>query len=122
VHFTAFHPDFKLMHRPPTPPETLIRARKQAMSAGIKFAYVGNVYDIENQSTYCPGCQEVLIERDWFALGAYRVKDDRCAFCQEPIAGVFEAAKGNWGRRRLPVIIEKDDVKPGLPRRLSSGP
>jgi len=122
VHFTAFHPDFKLMHRPPTPHETLIRARKQAVAAGIKFAYVGNVYDIENQSTYCPRCQEVLIERDWFALGAYRIKDDRCAYCREPIAGVFEAAKGNWGRRRLPVIIEKDDVKPGLPRRLSGGP
>lgn len=118
IHFTAFHPDFKLMHRPHTPHETLVRARSQALQAGIKFAYVGNVYDVDNQSTYCPGCNKCLIERDWFALGAYHLKGNRCAFCNCTIPGVFEKDKGNWGRRRLPVIIEKDDVRPGLPRRL----
>ncbi|MBI4533053.1 MAG: AmmeMemoRadiSam system radical SAM enzyme [Candidatus Melainabacteria bacterium] len=117
VHFTAFHPDFKLMHRPPTPPATLVRARTQAIKAGIKFAYVGNVYDVENQSTYCPGCGECLIERDWFALGVYRLKGNKCAFCGQIVPGLFDKKKGNWGRRRLPVIIEKDDVRPGLPRR-----
>jgi len=117
VHFTAFHPDFKLMNRPHTPAATLARARKQALKAGIKYAYVGNVYDLERQSTYCGNCQEVLIERDWFELGVYRLKGNRCAFCGHLIPGVFEENKGNWGRRRLPVIIDHEDVHPGFPRR-----
>lgn len=117
VHFTAFHPDFKLMHRPPTPPATLAAAREQALKAGIKFAYVGNVYDVERQSTYCPACQAVLIERDWFELGVYRMKGSSCSFCGCEIAGVFDAYKGNWGRRRLPVVIDHDEVRPGFPQR-----
>src|SRR5262249_26351631 len=120
VHFTAFHPDFKLMNRPHTPAATLVRARKQALQAGIKYAYVGNVYDLERQSTYCGNCEEVLIERDWFDLGVYRLKGNHCAFCGHVIPGVFEENKGNWGRRRLPVIIEHDDVRPGFPRRPAS--
>lgn len=117
VHFTAFHPDFKLMDRPATPPATLVRARAQAISAGINYVYVGNVYDVANQSTYCPSCHDCLIERDWYELGAYRLSGNCCAGCGNVIPGVFESGKGNWGRRRLPVIIEKDDVRPGLPRR-----
>lgn len=117
VHFTAFHPDFKLMHRPPTPPATLARAREQAIKSGIKFAYVGNVYDVQRQSTYCPKCKRLLIERDWFDLGEYRLKGNECGFCGTTIPGVFEAYKGDWGRRRLPVIIEHDEVRPGFPRR-----
>jgi len=122
VHFTAFHPDFKLMHRPHTPHETLIRAREQALSAGIKYAYTGNVYDVERQSTYCDSCGEVVIERDWYELGAYRLKGNRCGFCSNVIPGVYEERKGNWGRRRLSVVIEKEDVHPGLPGRFNLQP
>jgi pyruvate formate lyase activating enzyme len=120
VHFTAFHPDFRMQDTPPTPHETLIRARRQAMEAGIKFAYVGNVYDLDRESTYCPKCKRCLIERDWFELGVYRLKGNQCAFCSEVIPGLFEENKGNWGRQRLPVVIEHDDVHPGFPKRLDS--
>jgi AmmeMemoRadiSam system radical SAM enzyme len=110
VHFTAFHPDFKLTNRPPTPPATLVRAREQAVKAGIKFPYIGNVNDVKRQSTYCPDCRQLLIARDWYELGAYNIKDGCCSKCRRVIAGVFEQRKGNWGRKRLPVTIEKGDA------------
>lgn len=103
IHFTAFHPDFKFMHRPSTPPETLLRARAIAVSAGIKYVYVGNVDDTKHQSTYCPNCNEMLIERNWYELGKFRIKDGKCARCKTEIAGWFENKRGNWGRRRLPL-------------------
>lgn len=108
IHFTAFHPDFRLNNRPATPKETLIRARDQAISAGIKFVYTGNVFDVERQSTYCPKCRQQLIKRDWYELGKYNMKGNRCSKCNEVIPGVFEDHKGKWGRRRLPVSIESD--------------
>lgn len=107
VHFTAFHPDFKLMHRPSTPPSTLIRAREIAINAGIKYAYTGNVNDVERQSTYCPNCSILLIERDWFQLGKYNIKNGCCNKCGTKINGVFENKKGNWGRKRLPISFGK---------------
>lgn len=103
IHFTAFHPDFKLMHRPATPPSTLLRARKIAKSAGIKFVYTGNVDDIKHQSTYCPSCDELLIERNWYELGKFKIKDGKCQKCKIEIPGLFENERGNWGRRRLPL-------------------
>jgi AmmeMemoRadiSam system radical SAM enzyme len=106
VHFTAFHPDFKLTNRPPTPSKTLLRAQQQAHNAGIKFAYVGNVDDKKHQSTYCPKCKTLLIERNWYELGAYGIQDGCCKKCKTRIPGVFENAKGGWGRKRLPVSIE----------------
>src|SRR5262249_54520545 len=87
VHFTAFHPDYKMLDKPRTPQETLARARRQAVKAGMRYAYVGNVYDLEGQSTYCPGCSKCVIERDWYQLGEYHVKDGACEFCHTPIAG-----------------------------------
>ena len=109
IHFTAFHPDFKLDYRPPTPHETLIRAREQAIKAGIKYAYVGNVYDLDRESTYCPGCGECVIQRDWYQLGSYKIKDGKCDKCGFAIAGVFDGAKGNWGRKRVAVTFEKEN-------------
>jgi pyruvate formate lyase activating enzyme len=106
IHFTAFHPDFRLSNRPATPPETLTRARQQALDAGIKFAYVGNVHDPGGQNTYCPSCGVCLIERDWYELGEYRIADGKCKSCRASVPGVFENAKGNWGRRRLPVSFQ----------------
>jgi len=106
IHFTAFHPDFKMMDTPPTPPATLVRAREQAMRAGIRYAYVGNVNDAEHGSTYCPSCHTLLIERDWYNLGAYRMNGNRCAACGVVIPGVFENDKpGDWGRRRVGLRI-----------------
>ncbi len=115
IHFTAFHPDYRVKHRPATPHQTLIRAREQAIKAGIKFAYVGNVNDVERQSTYCPNCSKMLIERDWYELGRYDIKDGCCKHCKTSIAGVFEKNKGSWGRKRMPVIIENDSAKPRYP-------
>ncbi len=111
VHFTAFHPDFRLREHPPTPPETLCRARRQALAAGVKFAYVGNVHDVEGQSTWCPACGQLLIERDWYELGAYHLEGNRCGRCGATISGVFDAQPGRWGRKRLPVRITPATVK-----------
>jgi pyruvate formate lyase activating enzyme len=107
VHFTAFHPDYKLRDRPPTPPETLTRARSIARANGLRFVYTGNVHDPAGGSTYCPGCEALVVERDWHRLGAYRVTGDgRCEACGTRIAGVFNGPPGDWGRRRLPVRLQ----------------
>src|SRR5690606_8912978 len=74
VHFSAFHPDFRMRDRERTPASTLTRARDIALSAGIKFAYVGNVHDTRQQSTWCPGCGACLVERDWYELGRYALR------------------------------------------------
>jgi pyruvate formate lyase activating enzyme len=106
MHFTAFHPDYKLRDRPPTPPETLTRARRIALANGVRYAYTGNVHDVEGGSTFCPGCGARVIERDWYELGEYRLTDDgRCERCRERIPGVFEGPASGWGRRRLPVRL-----------------
>jgi pyruvate formate lyase activating enzyme len=106
LHFTAFHPDFKMLDVPATPPETLIRARKRALAAGLHHVYVGNVYDTENASTYCGSCQQLLIERNWYELGAWNLdRQGRCKSCGATLAGHFNATPGSWGRRRLPVSI-----------------
>jgi pyruvate formate lyase activating enzyme len=107
LHFTAFHPDYKLRDRPPTPPETLTRAREIARANGLRFVYTGNVHDPAGGSTYCPGCGTLVIERDWYRLGVYRVGDDGCCTaCGTRIAGVFDGPAGAWGPRRLPVMLQ----------------
>ncbi len=105
LHFSAFHPDFKMMNTPRTPHETLIRARQTALDAGLHYVYVGNVHDKERDSTYCPGCGTVLIERDWYNIGLYRLEGGRCPDCGTPIPGNFETKPGTWGRRRLPIRL-----------------
>jgi pyruvate formate lyase activating enzyme len=105
VHFTAFHPDYKMLDTPPTPPATLRRAREIAIQNGVRYAYTGNVFDRAGQSTSCPGCGNEVIERDWYDLGAYRLTDDgRCLACGTQIPGVYDGPAGSWGRRRLPVV------------------
>lgn len=103
LHFSAFHPDFRLTNRPHTPPETLVAARDLALAAGLKYVYTGNVSDVERQSTYCPGCRRLLIERDWYALGRYHLKGSQCEFCGCAIAGHFGDGPDTWGFRRMPV-------------------
>lgn len=103
VHFTAFHPDFKMRDYPRTPHQTLIRAREIANKSGLKYVYVGNVLDQLRQSTYCPHCHQVVIERDHYELGKFALRDGACESCATPIAGVFENACGSWGRKRQPI-------------------
>jgi pyruvate formate lyase activating enzyme len=105
VHFTAFHPAFRLRDCPPTPPETLTRAREIARCAGLKHAYTGNVFNSEGQSTHCPGCGAAVIERDGYGIGAYRLKSGRCAGYGRTLAGHFDEAAGDWGARRLQVDV-----------------
>ncbi|MBN1589737.1 MAG: AmmeMemoRadiSam system radical SAM enzyme [Pirellulales bacterium] len=105
VHFSAFHPDFRMTDYPRTPMETLIRAYEIAQDAGLKYVYTGNVSDVERATTYCPHCGGVLIERDGYELSRYALKGDRCGHCGTAVAGRYDAAPGNWGSRRQPVRI-----------------
>jgi pyruvate formate lyase activating enzyme len=106
LHFTAFHPDWKMLDRPPTPPATLSRARRIALANGVRYAYTGNVHDEAGESTYCHGCGGRLIGRDWFRLTAWNLSDDgRCRSCGTPCAGHFAGPPGTWGPRRMPVRL-----------------
>ncbi len=105
LHFSAFHPDFKMMDHPPTPIETLTRARQIALSKGLHYVYTGNVHDSKGQGTYCPHCKKLLIERDWYELGGYHIKDGKCEFCGTTCNGVFENKPGTWGSKRVPVRL-----------------
>lgn len=106
VHFTAFHPDWRLLDRPPTPAATLTRARAIALANGLRHAYTGNIHDVAGQSTSCHGCGTVLIARDGYVLGAWRLDErGRCAACGEPCAGVFDGPPGRGGAGRRPVRL-----------------
>jgi pyruvate formate lyase activating enzyme len=106
MHFTAFHPDYKMMDIPHTPPATLSRARDIAVKNGVRYAYTGNVHDERGGSTYCDGCGQKVIGRDWYTLTAWRLeRDGRCQNCGTLCAGVFEGQPGSWGRRRQPVRL-----------------
>ena len=106
LHFTAFHPDFKMRDIPATPAETLRRAREQARTAGIKHVYTGNVHDAYGQSTYCGSCGQVLIERDWYRLGRWNLDPaGNCSICETPLPGHFGPVPGNWGPKRTRVQI-----------------
>ncbi|MBL9155589.1 MAG: AmmeMemoRadiSam system radical SAM enzyme [Verrucomicrobiales bacterium] len=109
LHFTAFHPDFKLRDRGHTPHDTLIQARSLARERGLRHVYVGNVLDGERQSTYCPGCERVVIERDHYELGAYHIREGACTHCGTTIPGVFENEPGHWGRKRVPLSIREPE-------------
>ncbi len=106
LHFSAFHPDFQLQDRPPTPPDTLQMAYNIARRAGLRYVYVGNAYDPARQHTYCPGCDRIIIQRNGYEIGAYGVLGGRCIWCEAPVAGRFDDAAGTWGSRRMPIRIE----------------
>ena len=104
VHFTAFHPDFRMRDVPPTPAATLRRARAIALRNGVRYAYTGNVRDLEGATTRCHACGGVLLRRDGHRVSGYRLTaDGRCPDCAAPCAGVFGAAAGTWGGGVLPV-------------------
>jgi len=107
LHFTAFHPDYKMMDVPPTPPATLTRARKIAMDNGVRYAYTGNVHDAEGGSTYCHSCGNKLIGRDWYVLSDWNLTaEGKCNKCGTECAGVFEEKPGTWGSRRMPIRLK----------------
>jgi pyruvate formate lyase activating enzyme len=106
MHFTAFHPDWKMLDVPPTPSSTLTRAREVAMRNGVRYVYTGNVHDVEGGSTLCHDCGQLLIARDWYVLGTWNLTDDgRCTGCGARCAGRFDGAPGTWGAKRMPVRI-----------------
>ena len=109
LHFTAFHPDWKMQQTPPTPLATLTRSREIAIRNGLHYVYTGNVHDHHGSSTYCRGCGAVMIGRDWYELSTWNVvmagDQGSCGECGVQIAGVFEERPGTWGSRRRPVRI-----------------
>jgi pyruvate formate lyase activating enzyme len=106
LHFSAFHPDYKMTDIAATPAATLTRAREIARLAGLNFVYTGNVHDTEGGSTYCPACEETVIERDWYDIRGYHLKaDGACQFCGTRLAGRYGQFNEAFGRRRIPVRI-----------------
>lgn len=109
LHFTAFHPDWKMLDKPPTPPQTLTQARTIAMQNGLRYVYTGNVHDPDGNSTYCHHCGQKLIGRDWYVLSDWHLTaDGKCDSCHTPCAGVFQSAPGQWGAKRVPLRLSEN--------------
>jgi pyruvate formate lyase activating enzyme len=108
LHFTAFHPDYKMRDVPPTPPATLRRARRIALGNGLRYVYTGNVHDADGGTTRCPSCGQAVVVRDWYVIRAYRLTGDgRCGACAAPVPGVYSGPCGDWGARRLPISLAR---------------
>ena len=106
LHFTAFHPDFRMQSTPTTPPETILRARQIALTCGLRHVYVGNINHFEAQSSYCTGCGTRVIGRDWHQLSSWLLDDfGDCSICGTRFAGFIAGRPGDWGRKRLSVKI-----------------
>jgi pyruvate formate lyase activating enzyme len=104
LHFTAFHPDWKMMDHSSTPPATLSLARDIAITNGARYVYTGNVHDEQGGSTYCHSCGETLIGRDWYVMTSWNLTEDgRCGKCGAPCTGVFDSRPGDWGAKRVMV-------------------
>ncbi len=111
VHFTAFHPDYKMMNVPRTPSKTLSKAREIAIRNGLRYVYTGNVHDENGGSTYCHHCGQKLVGRDWYILTTWNLNEEgRCRFCDTPCTGVFDGQPGTWGSRRQPVRLANYQV------------
>jgi pyruvate formate lyase activating enzyme len=111
LHFSAFHPDFKMTDIAGTPPATLTRARRIALDAGLRYVYTGNVHDKDGGTTYCPGCRQALIVRDWYQIQHYAVRaDGSCPHCGIALAGRYEQFSEQFGRRRIPVRLQPAEV------------
>ncbi|MBB1073785.1 AmmeMemoRadiSam system radical SAM enzyme [Rhodoferax sp. 4810] len=106
LHFSAFHPDHKMPDVPATPPATLVRARNIALKTGLHYVYTGNVHNTEGDTTFCPGCDAPLIERDWYQINSYRLTPEGCCpDCGTALAGRFDARAGRFGRKRIPIVM-----------------
>ncbi|OLC66527.1 MAG: AmmeMemoRadiSam system radical SAM enzyme [Betaproteobacteria bacterium 13_1_40CM_4_64_4] len=106
LHFTAFHPDYKMLDIAHTPASTLSRARKIALAEGLHYVYTGNVHDREGGTTFCPGCARPVIVRDWYEIRDYSLtQDGRCKHCSTRLPGRYDTFERPWGRKRVPVRI-----------------
>jgi len=106
MHFTAFHPDWKMQNYPSTPLSTLTKAREIAMNNGVQYVYTGNVHDKKGESTYCHNCGEILIGRDWYVLSDWNLENQgKCKNCGTQCAGMFDEARGDWGAKRQPIRL-----------------
>lgn len=106
IHFSAFHPDYRMLSTPATPASTLLTAREIALKNGIHYAYIGNIHSPEADSTYCNHCGHKLIGRDWYILSEWQLNErGQCKQCGTPCAGHFETEPGHWGARRQPVQL-----------------
>ena len=104
LHFSAFHPDYRMLNKGATPSETLTRARDIAIKNGVRYAYTGNVHDKTGASTYCHQCGRILVGRDWYELSDWNLTDEGCCrSCGTSCAGVFDGPPGKWGSNRRPV-------------------
>ena len=109
LHFTAFHPDWKMRDIPPTPAATLQRARRIAQAEGMHYVYTGNVHDTEGGTTYCPTCYNPLIRRDWHQIEGYELtREGNCPHCGGAIAGRYADKVDQLGRRRIPVRLRME--------------
>ncbi len=107
LHFTAFHPDWKMLSTPPSPAATLLGARNIALGVGLQYVYTVNIHDEQGQSTYCAGCKSRVIGRDWYEITSWQLDaEGRCKHCGLRCGGVFDGLPGRWGRQRRPVLIE----------------
>jgi pyruvate formate lyase activating enzyme len=106
LHFTAFHPDYKMTDVVATPAATLTRAREIGRLAGLNYVYTGNVHDGDGSSTYCPSCENVVIDRDWYVIRDYKLSDSgACLHCGTQLAGRFQKFGKPFGARRIPVRL-----------------
>jgi pyruvate formate lyase activating enzyme len=106
LHFSAFHPDYKMSKTPTTPTATLVRARNIAIREGLKYVYTGNVHNQEGDTTFCPQCNTPIIVRDWYQINQYLLTTNgHCPNCDASIAGRFDQQAGNFGRKRIPIAI-----------------
>jgi pyruvate formate lyase activating enzyme len=106
LHFTAFHPDWKMTDVQATPPATLTRAREIARLAGLRYVYTGNVHDEEGGSTLCPSCENAVIVRDWYEIRSYRLTDEgACTSCGAQLAGRYQKFGKPFGSKRIPVRL-----------------
>jgi pyruvate formate lyase activating enzyme len=108
LHFTAFHPDYKMLDKSATPAQTLTNARRIAMKNGLRYVYTGNVHDEAGGSTYCHHCGATLIGRDWYEITAWNLTaEGHCKKCGTQLPGVFDSAPGKWGARRMPIRLAR---------------
>lgn len=107
LHFTAFHPDFKMLDKARTPLSTLLAARDIARASGIRYVYTGNVGHVQTGSSYCHHCGELVIERQQYTLGKWSLdKQGKCQHCDTPFAGIFDAQPGDWGAKRQRLVFK----------------
>ena len=110
LHFTAYHPDWKMRDRERTPASPLQKAQTIARKAGLRYVYVGNVHDKQGSSTVCHQCGQILIGRDWYVLSDWNLTaDGHCTACGKKMAGVIDGPPGIWGAKRRPVRLRDFD-------------